>query len=110
MLILKLLQVSNIVGRTELLCALFFLLSFLFYDRSFPQRRPSSHSWLRLSLSICLAMTSMLCKEQGVTVLGVCLVYDLLVVCQLDLVEMLHCAKIVLKSLYLNLKGHKAKR
>ncbi|XP_064394194.1 protein O-mannosyl-transferase Tmtc2-like isoform X2 [Halichondria panicea] len=102
--------VSNIVGRTELLCALFFLLSFLLYDRSLPQRRPSTHSWLRLCLSICLAVSSMLCKEQGVTVLGVCLVYDLFVVCQLDLVDLLHCGKIVLKSLYFKLRGHKAKK
>ncbi len=94
-------QVSNIVGRTELLSAVFFLLSFLVYSRSVCHGRSTSqqHSWLGLCLSVCLTVFSMLCKEQGVTVLGVVWVYDLVVHCQLDLVDGLQFLSLLLKHL-----------
>ena len=37
----------------------------------------------------------MLCKEQGVTVLGVCVAYDVLVACGLDLPEGIHYLKLI---------------
>ena len=58
--------VAGIVGRAEILSAVFFLLTLLV------QRR---HGWsLRASL---LAAAATLAKEQGVTVLGVCFVLEL---------------------------------
>ncbi len=105
------LQVSNIVGRTELLCAVFFLLSFFVYSQSVHNGRPSFHSWPGLCLSVCLAVISLLCKEQGVTVLGVVWVYDLVIVSQLDLDEGLKYLSLILKNLYPTLKGEsKTKR
>uniref|UniRef100_A0A7N9AUV1 dolichyl-phosphate-mannose--protein mannosyltransferase n=1 Tax=Mastacembelus armatus TaxID=205130 RepID=A0A7N9AUV1_9TELE len=50
-------SVAGIVGRADLLCALFFQLSFLTYCKAFN----------RGSLLLCAA--AMLCKEQGITVL-----------------------------------------
>ena len=105
-------QVANIVGRTELLSGIFFLLSLLsyqcclgLYHKSNSKKEKHSHqeplinseqlqhiapthfSWLWLMCSILLAAISMLCKEQGITVLGVCIAYDLFVACGKDVWE-----------------------
>ena len=59
--------VAGLVGRAELLSALFFLLTLLAHRR---------HGWsVRASL---LAAAATLAKEQGVTVLGICFVLELL--------------------------------
>ncbi|GIY68311.1 protein O-mannosyl-transferase TMTC4 [Caerostris extrusa] len=42
-------------------------------------------SFLWLFGSIVLAGLAMLCKEQGITVIGLCYVYDVIIVCKLDL-------------------------
>lgn len=47
------------------------------------------YSYMWLSLAILFGGVAMLCKEQGVTVLGVCLVYDIIVVNNFDLKEFL---------------------
>ena len=104
-----LLQVANIVGRTELLSGIFFLLSLLSYQcclnykhkkeankhphlhqepldlEQLQHTAPTHFSWLWLICSILFAVVSMLCKEQGITVLGICLAYDLFVACGKDL-------------------------
>ena len=103
-------QVANIVGRTELLSGVFFLLSLLSYQcclshkpnkketskyshqeplnsEQLQHTAPTQFSWLWLTCSVLLAAVSMLCKEQGITVLGVCLAYDLFVACGKDLWE-----------------------
>ncbi|XP_022111985.1 transmembrane and TPR repeat-containing protein 1-like [Acanthaster planci] len=74
--------VAGVVGRAELMACLFFLLSFLAYERSIKQgksgfavtERPGS-----LVLSLSLAACALLSKEHGATVLGVSLTYDVLV-------------------------------
>jgi len=59
--------VAGLVGRAELLSAFFFLLTLLTHRR---------HGWsVRASL---LAAAATLAKEQGVTVLGICFVLELL--------------------------------
>jgi len=35
--------------------------------------------WSKLLLSVILVAIAMLCKEQGITVIGVCCVYDVLI-------------------------------
>uniref|UniRef100_A0A8C5EDF4 dolichyl-phosphate-mannose--protein mannosyltransferase n=1 Tax=Gouania willdenowi TaxID=441366 RepID=A0A8C5EDF4_GOUWI len=57
-------SVAGIVGRADLLCALFFQLSFLTYCKAFNtgNERFSVH-WVVVSLSLCAA--AMLCKEQA---------------------------------------------
>lgn len=78
--------VSGIVGRADVLACLLFLLSFLCYIRSIgepahPTLAPPTRLPLYLALSLLLGSAAMLVKETGVTVFGVCLVYDALVMC-----------------------------
>uniref|UniRef100_A0A3Q3GCZ8 dolichyl-phosphate-mannose--protein mannosyltransferase n=1 Tax=Labrus bergylta TaxID=56723 RepID=A0A3Q3GCZ8_9LABR len=64
-------SVAGIVGRADLLCALFFQLSFLTYCKAFKRGIDRddrfSVQWVVVSLLLCAA--AMLCKEQGITVL-----------------------------------------
>jgi hypothetical protein len=86
--------VACLVGRGEILSGLFFLLSLLAYEQfsqaATPASTPSTNSFLpSLSLvliggswyllALLLAFASMLCKEQGVTVLAIWMLYDVLV-------------------------------
>ncbi|XP_078664197.1 protein O-mannosyl-transferase TMTC1-like isoform X2 [Branchiostoma floridae x Branchiostoma belcheri] len=79
--------VSGIVGRADVLAGLLFLLSFLAFTRSvatvcrsvdFPA--VSSHG--QYVLCLVLGACAMLVKEQGITVLGVCVLYDTLIICR----------------------------
>ncbi|MEJ1272407.1 transmembrane and tetratricopeptide repeat containing 1 [Cricetulus griseus] len=74
--------VAGIVGRADVLACLLFLLAFLSYHRSLDQGCagqcfPPTASPFFLLLSLFLGTCAMLVKETGVTVFGVCLVYDL---------------------------------
>ncbi|XP_040344457.1 protein O-mannosyl-transferase TMTC1 isoform X3 [Herpailurus yagouaroundi] len=74
--------VAGIVGRADVLACLLFLLAFLSYNRSVDQRHvgecfPPTVSPFFLLLSLLLGTCAMLVKETGITVFGVCLVYDL---------------------------------
>ncbi|XP_062508109.1 protein O-mannosyl-transferase TMTC1-like [Corticium candelabrum] len=74
--------VNNIVGRAELLSAVFFLLSFISYVRSCTASNEfcsSKTDWRWFTVSLLMAACSMLSKEQGVTCLAICTVYDILV-------------------------------
>uniref|UniRef100_A0A8C9SGY7 dolichyl-phosphate-mannose--protein mannosyltransferase n=1 Tax=Scleropages formosus TaxID=113540 RepID=A0A8C9SGY7_SCLFO len=75
--------VSGIVGRADVLACLLFLLSFLSYIRSVGSSCPGDGfpptvSSCSLVLSLLLGSCAMLVKETGVTVFGVCVVYDAL--------------------------------
>ena len=86
---------ANVVGRGEILSALFYLLSFLTYLKylsftlTWCQIQQSNRfgrlSMLWLPISMTLATVALLCKEQGITVLGVCLLYDLFIVGRIQL-------------------------
>ncbi|KAI6056015.1 TMTC1 [Marmota monax] len=74
--------VAGIVGRADVLACLLFLLAFLSYNRSLDQCCagecfPPTASPSFLLLSLFLGTCAMLVKETGITVFGVCLVYDL---------------------------------
>ncbi|XP_052031290.1 protein O-mannosyl-transferase TMTC1 isoform X3 [Apodemus sylvaticus] len=74
--------VAGIVGRADVLACLLFLLAFLSYQRSLAQDCagqcfPPTASPFFLLLSLFLGTCAMLVKETGITVFGVCLVYDL---------------------------------
>ncbi|XP_007175756.2 protein O-mannosyl-transferase TMTC1 isoform X2 [Balaenoptera acutorostrata] len=74
--------VAGIVGRADVLACLLFLLAFLSYSRSVDQCCagecfPATASPFFLLLSLFLGTCAMLVKETGITVFGVCLVYDL---------------------------------
>ncbi|XP_042323570.1 protein O-mannosyl-transferase TMTC1 isoform X4 [Sceloporus undulatus] len=73
--------VTGIVGRADVLACLLFLLAFLSYNRSVDQLYVGEHfpptaSVSFLLLSLFLGTCAMLVKETGITVFGVCLVYD----------------------------------
>ncbi|KAL7983882.1 hypothetical protein Chor_000758 [Crotalus horridus] len=80
--------IAGIVGRADLLCALFFLLSFLGYCKAFKENKEGSQfsiSWVLLS--VLLGTMAMLCKEQGVTILGLNALFDVVVVNRLNILE-----------------------
>ncbi|KAL0964105.1 hypothetical protein UPYG_G00318730 [Umbra pygmaea] len=84
-------SVAGIVGRADLLCALFFQLSFLTYCKAFrggSEREKISIHWIALSVLLCAA--AMLCKEQGITVLGVNAAFDVLLICNVNVFELGH--------------------
>ncbi|XP_074126746.1 protein O-mannosyl-transferase TMTC1 isoform X3 [Sminthopsis crassicaudata] len=74
--------VTGIVGRADVLACLLFLLAFLSYNRSMDllyigECLSPTTSPFFLLLSLFLGTCAMLVKETGITVFGVCLVYDL---------------------------------
>ncbi|XP_065055922.1 protein O-mannosyl-transferase TMTC4-like isoform X1 [Rhopilema esculentum] len=78
-------NVAGIVGRADLLCTFFFFLSFLCFTRTFSTASRQTASALPEKLcpgSLCacviFAALSLFSKEQGITVLGLCLVFDIL--------------------------------
>ncbi|XP_073205017.1 protein O-mannosyl-transferase TMTC4 isoform X5 [Lepidochelys kempii] len=82
--------VAGIVGRADLLCALFFLLSFLGYCKAFRENKEGNHfSTLWVLASVLLGAIAMLCKEQGITVLGLNAVFDALVINKLNILELI---------------------
>lgn len=89
-------SIAAVVGRADLLCALFFILSFLGYIKACLKDiddeslyRPSSASILWLIVSMLLCAVSVMCKEQGITVIGIISAYDILIICKIDLLEII---------------------
>ncbi|BFZ06499.1 hypothetical protein BsWGS_09538 [Bradybaena similaris] len=81
-------SVAGVVGRAELLCALFFILSFLLYVKACTRDsacRPEGFSFIWLCLSLVCCGLATFSKEQGITVIGVCSVYDVVSICRVDL-------------------------
>ena len=77
--------VAGVVGRADIGACLFFLLALMSY-MEYVKIRDTSHDpggqssrFLFMALTGVLTTASMLTKEQGVTVLGVCAAYDLFV-------------------------------
>ncbi|XP_033325456.2 protein O-mannosyl-transferase TMTC4 isoform X1 [Megalopta genalis] len=71
--------VSGIVGRAELLCALFMWLSILLYYHSINASR-LFYRWCNMCGCIASIAVAMLCKETGITAIGICSTYDLVIV------------------------------
>ncbi|XP_063357146.1 protein O-mannosyl-transferase TMTC1 isoform X2 [Pelmatolapia mariae] len=94
--------VSGIVGRADVLACLLFLLTFLSYIRSVSGRVSEDTlaftvSSSSLFLSLLLGTCAMLVKETGITVFGVCLLYDALVLCRKPLMH--HVSSSTLREL-----------
>ncbi|CAG0879705.1 unnamed protein product [Darwinula stevensoni] len=60
--------VTGVVGRAELLSSICFLSAFEAYSRS--ARPKSSTNWGPLMVTVMLVTGAMLCKEQGITIVG----------------------------------------
>ncbi|XP_046622423.1 protein O-mannosyl-transferase TMTC4 isoform X1 [Neodiprion virginianus] len=84
--------VAGIVGRADMLCALFMWISILLYRKSI-FAAGSFTKWMNMTLSMLCIMTSMLCKETGITAIGICCVYDLVVVNKLLPIDMVRCLR-----------------
>ncbi|TSS60369.1 Transmembrane and TPR repeat-containing protein 3 [Bagarius yarrelli] len=69
--------VTGVVGRAELLSSIFLLAAFLSYTKSKGVDR--SIVWTPILLTVFLVAVATLCKEQGITVIGICCVYEVFV-------------------------------
>ncbi|XP_026991030.2 protein O-mannosyl-transferase TMTC3 isoform X1 [Tachysurus fulvidraco] len=69
--------VTGVVGRAELLSSIFLLAAFLAYTKSKGSDR--SIVWMPIVLTVFLVAVATLCKEQGITVIGICCVYEVFV-------------------------------
>lgn len=65
------------VGRAEMLCAIWYLMAMLVFIRLTEVKHAGPLFWFYFTLVVLCSITAMLCKEQGITVLGVCAVYDI---------------------------------
>ncbi|XP_063224362.1 protein O-mannosyl-transferase TMTC4-like isoform X2 [Bacillus rossius redtenbacheri] len=74
--------VAGVVGRADLLCSLFYFVSFLLYCRAVSAARGLAQAGL-VAASVAGALAAMLCKEPGITVIGLCSSYDVAVVSRL---------------------------
>lgn len=75
--------VAGLVGRADTGSGLFYLASWLTYHRGCPNRGGKNSSWSWMFLSMAFAALSMFTKEQGLTVIGVCFLYDASIVSQI---------------------------
>uniref|UniRef100_A0A2K6FII7 dolichyl-phosphate-mannose--protein mannosyltransferase n=1 Tax=Propithecus coquereli TaxID=379532 RepID=A0A2K6FII7_PROCO len=64
-------------GRAELLSSIFFLAAFLSYTKS--KGPDNSIVWTPIALTVFLVAVATLCKEQGITVVGICCVYEVFI-------------------------------
>ncbi|XP_065416222.1 protein O-mannosyl-transferase TMTC3 isoform X2 [Chrysemys picta bellii] len=69
--------VTGVVGRAELLSSIFFLAAFLSYTKS--KGPDNTIVWTPIAVTVCLVAIATLCKEQGITVVGICCVYEVFI-------------------------------
>ncbi|XP_014825492.1 PREDICTED: transmembrane and TPR repeat-containing protein 3 [Poecilia mexicana] len=88
--------VTGVVGRAELLSSIFLLAAFLAYTKS----TSTDHSivWPPIALTVVLVAAATLCKEQGITVVGICCVYEVFVAQGFTLPMMLDTLRQVLQG------------
>nr|XP_033808175.1 protein O-mannosyl-transferase TMTC3 [Geotrypetes seraphini]XP_033808176.1 protein O-mannosyl-transferase TMTC3 [Geotrypetes seraphini]XP_033808177.1 protein O-mannosyl-transferase TMTC3 [Geotrypetes seraphini] len=69
--------VTGVVGRAELLSSIFFLAAFLSYTRS--KGPDNTIVWTPIAVAVFLVAVATLCKEQGITVVGICCIYEVFI-------------------------------
>ncbi|XP_063783731.1 protein O-mannosyl-transferase TMTC3 isoform X2 [Pseudophryne corroboree] len=69
--------VTGVVGRAELLSSIFLLAAFLSYTKS--KGPDNSIVWTPIATAVFLVAVATLCKEQGITVVGICCVYEVFI-------------------------------
>ena len=70
-------RLQALLDVLNLVSAVFFFLAFLVYVKAVNESNVLS-SWVRVAVCVVLAACSMLSKEPGITVLGMCIGYDIL--------------------------------
>lgn len=88
--------VAGVVGRAESLSAIFFIASFICYTQSVGDDYRTQFIYLIGSIVLCGVST--LCKEQGITVVAVCCVYDLFIAHRVDVTELLESLKQIMST------------
>ncbi|XP_014609457.1 PREDICTED: transmembrane and TPR repeat-containing protein 4-like isoform X2 [Polistes canadensis] len=71
--------ISGIVGRAELLCLLFMWLSLIMYNQCIIANCFIS-KLCNITGCITSILIAMLCKETGITAIGICIVYDIVII------------------------------
>lgn len=91
-------SVAGIVGRADLMSALcVFLAIWAFHkcccvdnpSRCDSEGHPVSFSFIWIIVCIALCGLAMLFKEQGITAVGICLIYDVIIICKVDILKLL---------------------
>ncbi|KAL5009556.1 hypothetical protein ScPMuIL_011861 [Solemya velum] len=80
--------VTGVVGRAEALSSIFYLAALMTYSRS--TNAKSQTAWTPLIITVALVAVAMLCKEQGITVIGVCCVYEVFVARKATFTELMN--------------------
>ncbi|XP_015925179.1 protein O-mannosyl-transferase Tmtc3 [Parasteatoda tepidariorum] len=80
--------VTGVVGRAEILSSLFYLLSFLSYTTAATKRFTTE--WFSFGCCLCLVTLATFSKEQGITVIGLCCVYDFIILHKVRLPDIGH--------------------
>ncbi|XP_076343835.1 protein O-mannosyl-transferase Tmtc3-like isoform X2 [Tachypleus tridentatus] len=80
--------VTGVVGRAETLSSVLFLLAFIAYTKCMTGKERNTE-WSLLLESIFLMTLATLCKEQGITVVGLCCTYEVFVAQKLRLPDLL---------------------
>uniref|UniRef100_A0A1B6F0B4 dolichyl-phosphate-mannose--protein mannosyltransferase n=1 Tax=Cuerna arida TaxID=1464854 RepID=A0A1B6F0B4_9HEMI len=88
--------VTGVVGRAETLSSVFFLAAFILYAKSTKRKRFTGWRWLVFSM--LAVATAMLCKEQGITITGICAVYELFVAQKIRLSDVQHFLRCVVSG------------
>jgi len=90
--------VTGVVGRAELLASIFFLTCLLQYGRVCQQqsRRQYGVGWRGLIWTVLMVALAMFSKEQGITVLAVCAVYEVFVAQKLSPQDFLALGQLLL--------------
>ncbi|XP_013421827.1 transmembrane and TPR repeat-containing protein 3 [Lingula anatina] len=86
--------VTGVVGRAETLSSIFYLAAFLTYTKC--TGRKSITVWSKLYLTLMFVAVAMLCKEQGITVIGVCCVYEVFIAQRMTLSQILYILSSIL--------------
>ena len=69
---------TGVVGRAELLASLAYLSALLAYQRA-AHKNSKATRWTYLIASVAATVAATLCKESGVTVIAVCVVFEVCV-------------------------------
>ncbi|XP_052087258.1 protein O-mannosyl-transferase TMTC3-like [Mytilus californianus] len=85
--------VTGVVGRAECLSSIFFLAALWSYSRCTGYK--SKTVWPPLIYTVILVTVAMLCKEIGITVIGVCCVYEVFIVQRATFTE---CLQIIIST------------
>ncbi|XP_017781119.1 PREDICTED: transmembrane and TPR repeat-containing protein CG4050-like [Nicrophorus vespilloides] len=100
--------VTGVVGRAETLSSVFFLAAFMLYTKA--SRNKRNTGWKYMCMSMASIATAMLCKEQGITVAGVCAAYEIFVSQKIRLSDLKYMIKSAKSSYHLPWSSEATKR